>query len=217
MPRLRSWIRLAAPAALALMGTAWLPAGVPGTPQPGPVPSSSPPFPSARVQFNRDIRPILSDHCFACHGFDPKTRKADLRLDTPDGAYGAGASGAVAIRPGELEASELWRRVATSDPDDRMPPADTHKQLSTEQTALLRRWIEEGAPYQKHWAFEAPVRAEPPVLRAGLARTPAHPVDRFLRARLEQEMLTASPEASRPRQASPARSAWARPTSSPAA
>ncbi|MBL9128285.1 MAG: PSD1 domain-containing protein [Verrucomicrobiales bacterium] len=147
------------------------------------------------LRFNRDIRPILSDNCFACHGFDSKTRKAGLRLDIPDGAFAPAKSGKPAIRPGKPDESELWVRIQTTDPDDLMPPGDSHKVLTTAQKERLRRWIEEGAAYQKHWAFESPVAQAPPVPRSGPA--PAHPVDRFVAHRLESEGLTLSPEASR--------------------
>lgn len=113
------------------------------------------------VTFNRDIRPILSDNCFACHGFDAKKRKAGLRLDTQEGAFAPNKDGKVAIKPGDPAASDLWARLNTTDVDDVMPPPETHKQLTAAQKALVKRWIEEGAPYQKHWAFE-PI-AQPPV------------------------------------------------------
>ncbi|MCC6231066.1 MAG: PSD1 domain-containing protein [Verrucomicrobiales bacterium] len=146
-------------------------------------------------QFNRDIRPILSDNCFACHGFDPKHRKGGLRLDVAEGAYGTGKSGEVAIKPGQLEASAVWKRITTEDADEAMPPRDSHKSLSAEQRETLRRWIQAGAPYQRHWAFETPVKAEPPATPE-LARLP-NPIDRFLRARLAREGIGPSPEASR--------------------
>jgi hypothetical protein len=79
------------------------------------------------VQFNRDVRPILSDQCFSCHGFDAKKRKAGLRLDVAEGAYAANKDGRVAVKPGDLAGSELWRRLNTTDPDDVMPPPDSHK------------------------------------------------------------------------------------------
>lgn len=147
------------------------------------------------VQFNRDIRPILSDNCFACHGFDPKKRKAGLRLDVAEGAVAPAKSGRVAIRPGDPEGSELWRRLEATDPDELMPPASSHKTLTSAQKSLVRRWILEGASYQKHWAFEPPVRTEPPE-----AKTPgwgSHPIDRFLSAAFVREGLNANPEADR--------------------
>ncbi len=180
-PQIFPWFRTAM---LAVAAAACL-----GSPALGAAPQDEP------LQFNRDIRPILSDHCFACHGFDPKHRKGNLRLDVADSAYGAGKSGEVAIKPGVPSASALWKRITTSDADDVMPPPDTHKELSAAQKETLRRWIEQGAPYQKHWAFEPPLKVEPPVLPG--AALPSNPVDRFLRARLVHEGLSPSPEASR--------------------
>jgi hypothetical protein len=101
------------------------------------------------VLFNRDVRPILSDTCFPCHGFDAGKRKADLRLDTAEGMT-ALHQGRQAVKPGDLAGSELWRRVNSTEPKVRMPPTDSSKKLTTDQIAMLRRWIEQDAPYQKH-------------------------------------------------------------------
>src|SRR5213593_2573084 len=101
--------------------------------------------------FNRDIRPILSSKCFACHGFDAKKRQADRRLDTAEGAAEE-HDDVRAIVPGDLVKSELWRRVTSKDDDEMMPPPASNKTLSDAERALLKRWIEQGAPYQKHWA-----------------------------------------------------------------
>ena len=98
-----------------LLGSEWEPRAVGREPSPG---------------FNRDIRPILSDKCFPCHGFDAKQRKAGLRLDTAEGAFGATESGGVAIKPGDLDGSEVWRRINSDDPGERMPPAKSHKTLT---------------------------------------------------------------------------------------
>lgn len=150
---------------------------------------------TAKLSFNRDIRPILSENCFACHGFDAKKREAELRLDTSDGAF-APREGGPAIVPGKPEASEVWRRIVSDDPDVMMPPPASHKTLKPEEKALLKRWIAEGAGYQKHWAFERPAAAAPPEVRdAAWCRTP---VDRFILARLEAEGLQPRPEADRP-------------------
>jgi hypothetical protein len=143
------------------------------------------------VEFNRDIRPILSDNCFACHGFDPKTRKAGLRLDTLEGAT-ADHDGTRAIVAGDLAKSEAWARIISNDPDEIMPPPDSHKRLTPQQKQLVRRWIEQGAPYQRHWSFE-PVR-KPAV---PLSVDTAHPIDAFLQARLKQEKLQPAGEADR--------------------
>jgi hypothetical protein len=144
------------------------------------------------VLFNRDIRPILSDTCFPCHGFDAGKRKADLRLDIPEGAT-AIHKGHQAVKGGDLAASELWRRVTSADPKVLMPPPVSGKRLKPEQIALLGQWIREGAAYQKHWAFEAPVRPDPPVVKK--ADWPRNDVDRFILATLEAKQLVPTPEA----------------------
>jgi hypothetical protein len=146
------------------------------------------------VLFNRDIRPILSDTCFPCHGFDAGKRKADLRLDIPEGAT-AVHKGHQAVKAGDLEGSELWRRVSSTDPKTIMPPPASGKKLKPEQVAFLRQWIQEGAVYQKHWAFEAPVR--PPVPTVKNASWPRNDVDRFILATLETKGLAGSPEANK--------------------
>ncbi len=111
------------------------------------------------ITFNRDIRPILSDNCFFCHGPDAGTREAELRLDTAEGLFGeAGVQGTVL--PGDPAASELIRRIRSSDADELMPPPESHKELTPEQIALLERWVAEGADYEGHWAFEPVVVAD---------------------------------------------------------
>lgn len=150
---------------------------------------------AADLEFNRDVRPILSANCFACHGFDAKARKADLRLDVPEGAF-AERDGATAIKPGDLARSAVWERITSTDPDLVMPPPSSRKALTAAQKETLKRWIEQGAPYQKHWAFERPVAAaEPAVQNAAWARTP---VDRFLLAKMEAAGLAPRPAADRP-------------------
>jgi hypothetical protein len=146
------------------------------------------------VAFNRDIRPILSDTCFPCHGFDAAKRKANLRLDTAEG-YTAVIDGRQAVKPGSLKESELWRRVNSKDAKVLMPPPESNKKLTPEQVELLGRWIEEGAVYQKHWAFEAPVRPEPPAVKD--AAWVRNDIDRFILANLESKGLTHSKEAPR--------------------
>ncbi len=143
------------------------------------------------VDFAREIRPILSDHCFACHGPDTAKRKGGLRLDEKESAFSPAKSGDIAIVPGKPEESQLLVRVASTDKDEVMPPPDEHKKLKPEQVALLRRWIQEGAPYAGHWAFE-PV-AEPAVPEVKNAAWPRTPIDRFVLARLEREGLNPSP------------------------
>ena len=112
------------------------------------------------LEFNRDIRPILSDKCFACHGFDAKTREADLRLDTGEGAY-ALRDGVQAIKPGAPEHSEVWKRITSTDAEELMPPPDSNKQLTHKEKDLLKRWIEQGAEYQPHWALVPPRKLIP--------------------------------------------------------
>ncbi len=150
----------------------------------------------APVDFNRDIRPTMSDTCFKCHGPDDKARKGKLRLDVRDEALKAGKSGKLAIVPGKPEKSELIARLFTKDADDLMPPESVHKTISPAQKELFRRWVAEGAKYAGHWAFE-PVVA--PALPKVSNRQPAivNPIDDFLAARLEREKLKFAPEASR--------------------
>ncbi|GAA5138595.1 PSD1 and planctomycete cytochrome C domain-containing protein [Prosthecobacter algae] len=143
---------------------------------------------AAEVQFNRDIRPILSDKCFHCHGFDEKERKGDLRLDLRDQALKPAESGAVAIVPGKPELSEIIARVTTDNADDLMPPAKMHKPVSKAEAALLKQWIAEGAKYQGHWAFE-------PVTRPQTNAPVSTAIDSFLATRLAKEKLAFSPEA----------------------
>ncbi|HAB16086.1 MAG TPA: hypothetical protein DCE44_06520 [Verrucomicrobiales bacterium] len=150
-----------------------------------------------RVQFNRDIRPILSDNCFACHGFDAKHRKAGLRLDVAEGAFSPNKDGVIAIKPGNLAGSELWKRLLATDPDDVMPPPESHKTLTPEQKELIKRWIEQGAAYQKHWAFEPVV--DPPVPNVPSTSPKArNPIDVFLADRLKKEGYHLATEADRP-------------------
>jgi hypothetical protein len=141
------------------------------------------------ISFNRDIRPILADKCLACHGQDAAKRQADLRLDTAEGATSDAGSGP-AIVPGQPDASELWRRVSSDDDDERMPPPASHKILTDAEKALLKQWIEQGAPYQKHWAFE-------PIVRPPVPQTPdaTSPVDAFVAERFGQAGLAAQPPA----------------------
>ncbi len=141
------------------------------------------------VEFNRDVRPILAEYCFACHGFDQAAREADLRLDTRAGALGE-LAGSPAILPGRPDESELIRRIFSQDEDMRMPPEDAGKQLTSQQKETLRLWIEQGASYETHWAFLPPPPSVPPVV-AGTQ----HPIDCFIQARLIQAGLRLSPTA----------------------
>ena len=149
----------------------------------------------AEIDFNRDIRPILSSNCFVCHGPNAHDRKADLRLDTPEGAVKL-RDGVRAIDPGKLAESELLFRIATDDKDELMPPPESHKVLSAEQKSLLKQWVLSGAEYKDHWAFLPPVKAEVP--SAGDKGLRIHnPVDSFILRRLEKQGLQQSPEADR--------------------
>jgi len=141
------------------------------------------------VDFNREILPILSDACFHCHGPDAATREAKLRLDTRDGLFRTRDSVTV-VKPGDVAASELFQRITSRHEDEVMPPPKAARQLKPEEITLLRRWIEAGAPWGGHWAFEAPRRPEVP------AGHGAHPIDAFVRARLAREKLDPSPQAS---------------------
>ncbi len=142
------------------------------------------------LDFARDIRPILSQHCFACHGPDEKTRAAGLRLDTPEGLRAELASGGYAVVPGDLEASELVYRLNPAIEGDVMPPKSFHKPLSATQIAALTRWVEEGANWRAHWAFRPPARPEAPA-------TEGTAVDGFVRKRLLEVGLAPVPEADR--------------------
>jgi hypothetical protein len=150
-------------------------------------------FPAAAdepIQYNRDVRPILAETCFACHGPDSNARKADLRLDRHDDAVGAGA-----IVPGDPENSELVARIFEEDPELRMPPEKSHKTLTDAQKDILRRWVASGAEYQPHWSFIPPARPLPPAVQAeGWVR---NPIDRFILAKLEEKGLAPAPEADR--------------------
>jgi hypothetical protein len=146
------------------------------------------------VDFNREIRPLLSRNCAACHGPDEKKRQAGLRLDVRASAI-AVHDGSQAIVPGDEKKSELMRRVSSDDADERMPPPSTGKRLTSAEIDLLSRWIHAGAPYSPHWAYVKPVR--PAVPHVGDAAWPKNDIDRFLLARLEQEKLHPSPEADR--------------------
>jgi mono/diheme cytochrome c family protein len=143
---------------------------------------------AAVVEFNRDVRPILSDTCFQCHGPDKAKRKAKLHFDTEEGARAA----IVAGKPGE---SELIRRISAADPEKRMPPVATGHALSSQQINVLTQWVAEGAKWQKHWSFMPPVRAALPTVKH--TAWPRNPIDRFVLARLEKERLAPSPEADR--------------------
>ena len=133
---------------------------------------------AAALSYNRDIRPILSDKCFACHGMDAKTRKADLRLDVMEEAVKPLKEGTPLV-PGNPDASLVWQKIVSTDPEEVMPPPDSHKTLNVEEKEILRRWISQGAVYQKHWAFEPPVNPTP-----AESETPQMRLDRWVTERL---------------------------------
>ena len=176
------------------------------------------------VDFVRDIRPILADHCFNCHGQDDKARKSKLRLDVRDAANKPAKSGDIAIVPGDVAKSKLIERISSHDPDEVMPPPKSKKSLSSQQIDLLKRWIASGADYKMHWAFTKPERPVVPVIgepvisksvisekpggKGGARSTgsinteslitqPANPIDAFVLQRLQKEGLTPSAEADR--------------------
>jgi hypothetical protein len=146
------------------------------------------------INYSRDIQPILSNNCFACHGFDPKTREADLRLDTRDGAL-RDLDGYSAIVPGDPAKSELMARILTDDDDEIMPPPKSKKTLTKEQKDLLQRWIKSGAEYTGHWAYTPP--KAPQVPKSGLARWPANTIDHFVLRKLKKNDLKPAKEADR--------------------
>ncbi|MEQ1849981.1 MAG: PSD1 and planctomycete cytochrome C domain-containing protein [Chthoniobacteraceae bacterium] len=140
--------------------------------------------------FNREVRPILSNYCFKCHGPDDKTRKAELRLDLRESALGEAESGAHAIVPGKVGESELITRIFSKDSEEVMPPPSMKKELSDAQRDILKRWVASGAEYKAHWAFAKPQRSARPEIR--------NLIDPFVQAGLEKERLALSPEADRP-------------------
>lgn len=145
------------------------------------------------VRFNRDVRPLLSENCFTCHGPDKTTRKAKLRLDTREGLFEV-RDGRATVKPGAPTESSLYQRLTTADVDDRMPPEKSGKTLTAAQIDLFRRWIEQGAEWEGHWAYVPPVR---PPLPSPAGAEGTSPIDRFVRARLAREGIEPSPEADR--------------------
>lgn len=150
--------------------------------------------PAEPIVFNRDIRPILSDNCFPCHGFDAGKRKADLRLDTPESATTL-HKGRQPVKAGDLEHSQLWLRVSSKDPKFVMPPAESGRKLKQEDIESLREWILQGAHYQKHWGFEPPVRPSAPAVKG--TNWIRNDIDRFILATLEKKGLSPATEAAR--------------------
>jgi len=146
------------------------------------------------VEFNRDIRPILAEACFQCHGPDPGTRKAGLRLDTEAGFFTAKKKGEQpTVIKGKPDASSLYQRLLSTDEDEVMPPPDSHKEIKSAQVAMIKTWIAQGAPWQPHWALIPPQKPELPAVKdAAWVKTP---IDRFVLAKLEKAGLSPAPEA----------------------
>lgn len=155
------------------------------------------PAPALPVDFNRDIRPILSNKCYACHGPDDEKREAGLRLDDAKIAISKLESGAVAIVPRKPKASELIRRVTSPDEDERMPPAKYGKPLSNDEIALLKKWIDQGARFATHWSYVKPVRPEPPAAPEAWRNWPRNGIDRFALQAMLARKLHPSPEEDR--------------------
>jgi mono/diheme cytochrome c family protein len=148
---------------------------------------------SGKVGFSRDILPILSENCFACHGPDDDRRKAHLRFDRKEVPFKPAKSGQVPVVPGDVSKSEMIARITAQDEDDRMPPVKSGKTLTPVQIDLIRRWIAEGAPWGQHWAFETPKRPALPDIKN--KSWPRNEIDYFVAEKLEEEGLKPSPEA----------------------
>ena len=147
------------------------------------------------LRYNRDVRPILAESCFRCHG--PGTKKAGLRLDQSGSAYKKTEAGDIPIVPGKLDESEVIRRILSDDANEVMPPPEAKKPLKPEEKEILKRWVQEGAKYEAHWSFRAPVKESLPKVE-GLANRSANPVDAFIADRLRHSGLSLNPEADRP-------------------
>src|SRR5436190_14121392 len=141
---------------------------------------------AASVEYDRDIRPIFSDNCYQCHGPDEKARKAKLRLDMKDSAFRV-EDGVAIIKPGKSAESELFRRITTQDLDDLMPPPKSNHKLTPRQIDLIKQWIDSGAKWSTHWAFNPIQSPQLPVIR--YKQWPANAIGRFILARLERENL----------------------------
>ncbi len=146
------------------------------------------------IHFNRDIRPILSDKCFQCHGPDSEAREAELRLDERKSAV-ADRDGNAAIVAGQADHSSMMARILTEDPDERMPPVETGKSLNAREIALLRAWIDQGATYQEHWSFLPIADVEPPTVDPQWTQQVQNPIDRFVFEKLQRHGVSPSPPA----------------------
>jgi len=159
-----------------------------------------------KVHFNRDIRPIFSDTCFHCHGFDAKARKAGLRLDVREDALKKTENDVFPIVPGKPEESEIIARLYSKDDDEIMPPPKAHKQITPAQKELIKRWVAEGAVYEPHWAYAPLVKPAVPEIgdqtskiEDGGSEIGKNPIDAFIRARLAEKKIELSPEAPKAR------------------
>jgi hypothetical protein len=177
--------RLAVVPGISVMSTAWFALAV----------VASAAEPARKVDFNFQVRPILSDKCFNCHGPDARQRKAGLRLDTKEGAFGSNKSGGRAIVAGQLDDSDLIARITATDENERMPPRSLGRSLTTEEINLLKQWVEQGADWKPHWSFLPPERAAIPEVLS--PKWPRSPLDSFVLARLDTEHLTPAPETTR--------------------
>lgn len=146
----------------------------------------------AKVRFNRDIRPIMSDTCFHCHGFDKNARKGGLRLDIREEALKPGKSGEIPIVPGKPDESEIIRRIFTADEDDLMPPDEAHKTLTPKQKDMFKRWVVEGAVYEAHWAYTPLVKPPVPAIQGARIE---NAIDAFIIAKLAENKILPSAEA----------------------
>jgi hypothetical protein len=175
------------PLSLPLLSTLWLLANA----------FTSGASPHAEVDFNRDVRPILAQHCFKCHGMDEHGRKGGLRLDVRENALGKGKSGNVAIVAGDAARSELVKRIDSSDEDEVMPPPHTKSVLPESAKAVLKAWIAAGAQYQEHWAYLPLKTPQIPPSPSSRSETvdQAHPIDAFIRSNLGKHGVQFSPEA----------------------
>ncbi len=171
-PNLCSAVRFAS-----LVGILWLPAA----------------YAQQRIRFDHDVRPILSNHCWSCHGQDESARQAGLRLDRRDAALAPSEAGSIAIVPGQPTESEMIARIHSRDPEMLMPPANAKKSLTEQQKLILEQWIKEGAEFTSHWAYTPPIRPEVPKTKQNAWQK--NPIDAFVLKRLEDEQLSPSEEA----------------------
>ena len=148
------------------------------------------------INFSKDILPVLSNNCFECHGPDQAKRKAGLRLDKAEGAKAELESGSIGLVPGNISESEIYQRIMSDDPEEVMPPADSGKELTEEETERIREWIKSGGEWGKHWSFEKPVKSKVPEITNNEWKT-ENPIDRFIHSRLGEEGMTPEKEATK--------------------